>query len=104
MDIQTLQINQMKNKRLFGILIAIVLLLSVPLIAMQFTTEVNWTMADFAIMGFLLLSTGLIYELVMRKVTTKNARMGIVAVVLVVLFLVWAELAVGVFGTPFSGS
>lgn len=94
----------MKNKRLFGILIAIVLLLSVPLIAMQFTTEVNWTMADFAIMGFLLLSTGLIYELVMRKVTTKNARMGIVAVVLVVLFLVWAELAVGVFGTPFSGS
>ena len=94
----------MKNKRLFGILIAVVLLLSVPLIAMQFTTEVNWTMADFAVMAFLLLSTGLICELAMRKVTTKNARMGIVAVVLVVLFLVWAELAVGVFGTPFAGS
>lgn len=94
----------MKNKRLVGILIAVVAILSVPLIAMQFTTEVNWSLADFVIMGILLLGTGLACEFILRNVTSRNSRIGLVAAVLVLLFLVWAELAVGIFGTPFAGS
>lgn len=93
-----------RNKRIFGILIAVLLLLMVPLIAMQFTTEVKWTGFDFAVAGVLLLGSGLVAELVMRNVRNKNYRIGLVAIILIALFLVWAELGVGVFGTPFAGN
>ena len=92
------------NKRLFGILLAAGLLLLLPLIAMQFTTEVNWSDFDFLVMGVLLLGTGLGCELVLRKVRKTEHRLLLVVGVLLVFFLVWAELAVEVFGTPFAGS
>lgn len=93
-----------KNKRLIGILIVIAFLLLLPLIAMQFTSEVMWTLSDFVIMGILLLVTGLAVELVLRKVPTTSTRIVIVGAVLFLFFLIWAELAVGIFGTPFAGS
>jgi hypothetical protein len=93
-----------QNKRLIGIVLAVALLLLVPLIAMQFTGEVNWTLSDFVVAGVLLLGTGIMCELVMRKVKEVEKRIVICGVILIVLFLIWAELAVGVFGTPFAGS
>jgi hypothetical protein len=54
--------------------------------------------------GGLLLGTGLAIELVISKITDIRYRIAIVIVLLVVLLLVWAELAVGIFGTPFAGS
>ena len=92
------------NKRLTGILITVALILLVPLIAMQFTNEVKWGPADFVVMGVLLLGTGLTCELVLRKVKKIQHRVLLIAAILIVLFLVWAELAVGIFGTPFAGS
>ncbi len=79
------------------------ILLLIPLIAMQFTNEVNWTLPDFIIAGALLLGTGLICELVFRKIKIIKYRIAICAALLVVLMLIWAELAVGIFGTPLSG-
>lgn len=93
-----------QNKRLTGILITVGVLLSIPFIAMQFTTEVDWSPADFIVMGILLLGTGLICELILRKVKSTEYRIAIVAFILVIFFLTWAELAVGIFGTPFAGS
>jgi len=93
-----------KNKRLLGIILAVALLLLIPLIAMQFTNEVNWSLFDFILMGVLLLGTGLICELVMRKAKNITYRVLLIAVILGAFFLIWAELAVGVFGTPFAGS
>ena len=55
-------------------------------------------------MGFLLLVTGLSSEVVLRKFKDTKQRILIVGVVLLAFFLVWAELAVGIFGTPFAGS
>lgn len=92
-----------KNKRLIGILIAIGILLLIPLIAMQFTDEVNWTLYDFIVMGFLLIGTGLLCELVIRKVNKNYLRIALCLVLLLIFFLIWAELAVGIFGTPFAG-
>lgn len=94
----------MKNTRLIIILSLVVILLLIPLIAMQFTNEVDWDIFDFTIMGFLLFGTGLLCELVMRKVKSIKIRLIICGVILLALFLVWAELAVGVFGSPFAGS
>jgi ABC-type Mn2+/Zn2+ transport system permease subunit len=93
-----------KNKRLIGIVLTVALLLLIPLIAMQFTEEVNWTLFDFVVAGVLLLGTGLMCEYVMRKIKKIGYRVALVGAVLLALFLIWAELAVGIFGTPFAGS
>lgn len=94
----------MKNKRFMGILLIIVVLLCIPLIAMQFTNEVVWSLSDLIIAGILLLGTGIVIEVLARNVKEKRTRIGMIIGTLVVLFLVWTELAVGVFGTPFAGS
>lgn len=93
----------MQNKRLIIILFTSALILLIPLIAMQFTNEVNWTLLDFVVAGILLFGTGLLCELVIRKVNKIKYRIVICLVLLVILLLIWAELAVGIFGTPLSG-
>jgi energy-converting hydrogenase Eha subunit A len=94
----------MKNKRFMGILLAVAMLLCIPLVAMQFTNEVVWTLSDFIIAGILLLGTGIVIEVIARNVKEKRAKIGMVAGTLIVLVLVWAELAVGIFGSPLAGS
>lgn len=94
----------MKNRRLKAILLTALILLIIPLIAMQFTTDVNWSVSDFLIMGVLLMGTGLLLELVLRKVQKMKNRIILSAAVLVAFFIIWAELAVGIFGTPLAGS
>lgn len=93
-----------KNKRLIAILLTVPLLLLIPLIGMQFSSEVNWSLFDFLVMGVLLLGVGLMFEFVLRKVPNKNNRIALIAIILIVFLLIWAELAVGIFGTPFAGS
>lgn len=94
----------MKNKRVIGIVLAVALLLLIPLIAMQFTEEVNWKLGDFVAAAILLLGTGLMCELVMRKINKTAYRIAFCVAMLIVLVLIWLELAVGIFGTPFAGS
>jgi len=93
-----------QNKRLIIILLSVPLLLLIPLIAMQFSSEVNWSPFDFLVMGALLTGTGLAGEWAVRKVKTKEVRIGIVIAILIAFLLIWAELAVGIFGTPLAGS
>jgi len=93
-----------QNKRLAGIVAFVALLLLVPFVAMRFTHDVNWDGFDFLVAAILLLGTGLLCELVLRKVKSTTNRMLLCGVLLLALFLVWAELAVGIFGTPLAGS
>lgn len=92
------------NKRLVGILISIPILLSIPLIAMQFTNEVKWTLLDFIVAGVLLISAGISFELVLRKVKTIKLRILVCVILFILFFLIWAELAVDIFGTPLGGN
>ena len=71
---------------------------------MQFTTEVNWTASDFVIAGMLIFVTGLIFDLVLRKINNKNLRIALIVSLFIIVVLIWIELAVGIFGTSFSGS
>ncbi len=80
------------------------LLLIIPLIAMQLTDEVEWSLFDFIIMGTLLLITGLMGEIIFKKVKKYKHRVILYVVVSITFLLIWAELAVGIFGTPFAGS
>jgi hypothetical protein len=94
----------MKNKRLQFIILTIAFLLLVPFLAMQFTDQVNWTTFDFIVAGALLLGIGLIFDLLIRKIKNVSYRIAISIILLIVFLLIWIELAVGIFGTPFSGS
>ena len=87
----------MQNKRLIIIIMAVALLLLIPFIAMQFTNEVNWTLFDFMTAAVLLLSTGLLCELVLRKVKKTGYRVALCVALVVLLLLTWIQLAVGIF-------
>lgn len=94
-------VNQ--NHRLMAIIIAVPMLLLIPFIAMMFSDEVTWTLFDFIAAGILLLGAGLSLEFILRKVKSSKHRIALCIALFMVLFLVWAELAVGIFGTPFGG-
>ena len=93
-----------QSKRIGFILLSVAGLLLIPLIAMQFTNEVDWNAFDFLVMGILLLATGLACDFAMIKFKSTSQRLLICGGILFLFFLVWAELAVGIFGTPFAGS
>lgn len=93
-----------KNKRLIAMVLSVALILLIPLVAMQFTNEVNWTFFDFVAAAVLLLGTGLTIELAIRTIKNKNYQIALIVAILFLLFLVWAELAVGIFGSPIAGS
>jgi len=93
-----------QNKRLIGILLAVPVLLAVPLVAMQFSKEVKWGPLDFVVMALLLTGVGLLCELVLRKAKTVTTRLLLIGACLLAFLLVWAELAVGIFGSPLAGS
>ena len=93
----------MKRKRQIIIVFGVLFLLTIPLIVMQFTDEVDWTLLDFIVAGALLLGTGLICEIVIRKVSNVSYRIVICIALFIILILIWLELAVGIFGTPIGG-
>ena len=64
---------------------------------MQFTNTVQWTLFDFLVAGVLLFSTGLVCELVLRKVKKNKQRFIICLGVIALLTIIWIELAVGIF-------
>lgn len=94
----------MKNRRLIIILGLATVLLLIPFVAMQFSEEVNWELPDFVIAAILLFGTALICEFILRKIKDVKFRILLCVGLVILLLLIWAELAVGVFGTPFAGS
>jgi hypothetical protein len=86
------------TRRVFIWAVAIVILLLVPLIAMQFNTGVNWGPLDFAVAAVLLAGAAFCYELIAGRGSALSYRIGVGIAVLSSLFLVWANLAVGLIG------
>jgi Kef-type K+ transport system membrane component KefB len=93
-----------KRNNLIRILIGSALILLIPLVAMQFSDEVDWGIFDFIIIGALLISTGFTYEILETNLKTPTQRAVLAILLLAALLLIWAEIAVGIIGTPFAGS
>ncbi len=94
----------MKTSRILVILLIVGAILLIPFTAMQFSNEIYWSLLDFMIMGILLFLTGLAINIVLRKTSSLKQRIILCGVVLAIFILIWAELAVGIFGSPFAGS
>jgi len=100
-----LSINSGLASRLWRVALwgSVIAILIAPLVAMQFTGEVHWTPFDFAVAAALLGATALAIELAIRVIGRPAYCVAAVLAILVALLLAWAELAVGIFGTPFAG-
>jgi hypothetical protein len=59
--------------------LGVALVLSLPLIAMQFTDEVVWSLADFVLAGVLLATIGIALELALKKAGNRALAVGIAA-------------------------
>ncbi len=94
----------MKTSRILINLLIVGAILLIPFTAMQISSEVNWSGFDFLIMGLLLFGTGLLIDLALRKIPDTKNRIIVSGIILAVFLLIWAELAVGIFGTPLAGS
>jgi len=88
----------MQDRGTIRIALATAVILLLPLLAMQFTDEVVWDLADFAVAGVLLFGAGLTYELVARKAGHIAYRAAVGVAVATALLLVWMILAVGIIG------
>jgi hypothetical protein len=91
-------------KSIIRVVIIVALILLVPLIAMQFTKEVDWDLGDFVVMGALLFITGMGIEFSLKKLANPAHKVVVSLVIVLGFLLIWAELAVGIVGTPFAGS
>ncbi|TMM56832.1 hypothetical protein FEE95_10040 [Maribacter algarum] len=91
------------GKRLLVFLAIIVLILLIPLVAMQFTDKVNWGLGDFLIAGFLLFTTAILIELLTQGIPNRTHRLVLISLVFLGFLLLWAELAVGIFGSGIAG-
>ena len=72
------------------------MLLLLPLVAMQFTQEVNWTGADFLVFGAMLIAAGGGIELATRARLPRRGKLAAVGAVIAAFLIVWVELAVGI--------
>lgn len=93
--------NMTRRSYLF---LAVAALLALPAIGMLISDEVNWSPFDFVV-GFVLMGgTALAIDFLWSKLKTRRSRLIAVGAVLFVLVFIWAELAVGLVGSPWAGN
>ena len=62
----------------------------------------NWSFADYLIAAILVIGFGTVLTYFFRRVR-HTYRYVVVGVVLLLFVLLWAEMAVGIFGSPIAG-
>lgn len=81
------------------------IILMIPLIAMQFTPEVDWNATDFIIMGALLFITGMSYVMVTRYMPGFVGRLAWAGLIGTTFLMIYVNAAVGLIGSgPHAGN
>jgi hypothetical protein len=87
------------SRSIFWVALITILILSIPLLAMQFNNGVNWSVSDFVIMGILIFGTGFSYVLLTRFTSSIIHRAAVALAIGSTFLLVWVNLAVGLIGS-----
>ena len=85
------------GKSLLVVALVTAAILMIPLVAMQFTNEVNWTGSDFVAAGVLLALAGLVLTFALRTVRSAKSRLVAIGLIGLGFLYCWAEMAVGIF-------
>ena len=75
------------------------LLLLLPLVAMQFTDQFDWTLSDFVIFAAMLAAVGIAFEVATRKTGNKAYRTAVGVALGTAFILLWVNGAVGIIGS-----
>ena len=78
---------------------AAALILALPLVAMQFTDEVNWDAVDFALAAALIAATGIAFELAAKRSSSTTYQMAVGVALGAAFLLIWVNAAVGIIGS-----
>lgn len=92
-----------KNRRLFILLVSSIALLLIPLIGTIFIDQFDWDAFDFLVAAIILIGFSLLIEFICRKTKPRYLRVALMALLSLFFMLLWAELAVGIFGTCLAG-
>ncbi|CAI8183843.1 MAG: Uncharacterised protein [Flavobacteriaceae bacterium] len=87
--------------KFFGITIVLLLL---PFISSLFNDQIDWDVLDYSVMGSMIFTAISLFFYTNRKFKKTKSSYWIGIFILVIFLLLWAELAVGIFNTPFAGS
>ena len=85
------------SKRISSYILLLIALLSIPLIAMQFTSEVNWTLFDFLMASFLLVTALILIEITLQKFKNKTYKFTVVFLIIFLFLLLWGDFSIGIF-------
>ena len=91
------------SKRVLRVALLVCCALAIPLVGMMLGLGVNWSAWDFMLMGALLACAGLAYEGVVAVAPAKY-RIVVALAIMLILGLIWVEIAVGIFNTPIAGN
>lgn len=91
-----IEFSKKRDNALIWIASTACILFTVPLVAMQFTSEVSWDETDFLVWGLLLFVAASVCLLAIRKLP-RSKWLGAGMLIGVLFVYVWAELAVGIF-------
>jgi hypothetical protein len=84
------------SKRIVTYILIVIAILSLPLIAMQFTNEVNWTLFDFFMASFLIITSLTLIEITLQNLKNRTFKITSVLVIIVLFLLLWVDLSVGI--------
>ena len=87
--------------KIFGITIVLLLL---PFVSSLFNDQIDWDVLDYSVMGSMIFTAISLFFYTNRKFKKTKSSYWIEIFILVIFLLLWAELAVGIFNTPFAGS
>ena len=82
-----------KNKNMTRVAMVTALLLSIPLIAMQFSDEVVWTVGDFLVGGALIFGAGFVFVQLSTKMPNTALKYLLGIALAASLLLIWVSLA-----------
>jgi len=91
-----IEFSKKRDNALIWIASTACFLFTIPLIAMQFTSEMNWDETDFLVWGLLLSVAASVCLLAARKLP-RGKWLGAGVLIGVLFVYVWAELGVGIF-------
>src|SRR5687768_342336 len=87
-----------QTKNLIYLALVTASILMVPLVGMQFSDEVLWTLSDFVFAGTLIFGTGLLYQLTTRITGNAAYRTAVGLALAASFLLLWINGAVGIIG------
>lgn len=96
--------SSLMANRFARVAIGVAAILLIPFASMQLSLGgFDWNAFDFIVAGVLLAGSGLVLDVLLTS--KKNSQQLVIGLaILGFIALVWIELAVGLFGTPFAGS